>query len=952
MMGQMYRVLGPPEAGAAGRALRGQQGRLLAVLLLEQGRVVAVSDLVEFVLGKPAPADAAARVQVLVSRLRRHLRDEGLPGRLETVASGYRFECSPDLIDASVFQTVLATQTSGPEGRRQDALEHALELWRGEVADGLGLDAHPVAVRLTELRAAAREELLALQLEGPADAAVLAVAIERSRAWPIRERLVVSTARALYRAGRQNEALALLRDVATTLRDRSGLDPGPALEDLEVAILQHDPALLGSTGSRVGAGRPPATVDELVGRTEERAALRAAFDRARLVTLVGPGGAGKTRLAIEHARGHSDDCWFVDLTTIVAGTDIAYATARAFDLVPDADASIHSLIIDQLRRRRGLLILDNCEHVLSAASHFASQVLSASPTITILATSRERLGVPGEQLVGVSALTPEHQVQLFRNYATAAGCGVDANANDILQVTMSLDGLPLALGLAAARLRSMTLAELSAGLGVSIGYLHTRSPATARHDSLEAVIAWSYDLLTPEERSCLEQLSVFVGSFDRRAATAIVEPALNATDTDRLLSSLVEKSLVAAVPNGNTTRFRLLDTVRQFILRYAPDEELARRHANYFADRLLALPDRRQRSNDHARAVDADFANVRAAFRHAIRTDDLSLAGRIVNSLTTYAEYRPIPEVLDWAETLLDRLGSDDTSVASVQAHLVAGGIGNLMALWPASERHYRAVCNMEEQHPTGHLISALIGLASPLTFLGRPQQALEVAERAVREASASGSVLKRAIARCIWSYATLYAERPDLVDIDELAEEANLPISQITAVYALSAYTCQLLATRSPLAHEAYDRAVSAADAVGHLHMQCFHRSLQAFVSGDDPHAGALIGLRTALALYEQARLPAGPREVASECYAALAHYERWATIATLHGAVPPVSLFTEQARQAKRAAEDHLGAERYRDLAAVGRTLRHEEFARYLTTELDRLGTPPSSTPALVHQ
>ncbi|MGX2992918.1 BTAD domain-containing putative transcriptional regulator [Streptomyces sp. JNUCC 64] len=598
---------------------------LLADLLAHEGRVVSVDRLIDDLWGDAPPARAAAALQVRVSQLRRAL-EEAEPGARELVVSrapGYALEAGPDAVDARRFARLL-------DGGRP---AEALELWRGAAyADFADLPfLGPVVARLEEARLTAVEDLTERRLTAgePVDVAELVAG------HPLRERLRGSHMRALYRAGRQSEALASYTELRTLLDEELGLDPSPALAELYGRMLRQDPALDAAPAARP-AGNLPAPVSGLIGRDAAVAEVTGALAEHRLVTLTGSGGVGKTRLALEVARGLRDTCpdgvWLVELAALDrASGSLAEAVLAALD-VREGPGRARDQLVAALDGRSPLLLLDNCEHVVERAADLAADLLASVPGLRVLATSREPLGVAGEALWQVPPLTPpdgtdpeavgrSDAARLFldRVRASARGFVLDAsNAAAVAQLCRRLDGIPLALELAATRVRALGVEEVVARLDDRFRLLagvHRGVPP--RQQTLMAVIDWSWTLLGDEERLVLRRLAVHADGCALASAEAVcAEPGVDVLD---VVARLVDRSLVTVVDGPAGPRYRLLESVTAYCLRRLEDagetDRIRAAHLAHYAE-LAVTADTALRGPEQGRwltRLAADSAELRAA---------------------------------------------------------------------------------------------------------------------------------------------------------------------------------------------------------------------------------------------------------------------------------------------------------------------------------------------------
>ncbi|MBO3747584.1 winged helix-turn-helix domain-containing protein [Streptosporangiaceae bacterium NEAU-GS5] len=523
---------------------------LLAVLLAHEGRAVPAARLIDALWGERLPGDPAGTLSGKVTELRRAL-DRAEPGGRRLVVSpppGYRLRVDADAVDAGRFRALVARARGTADPRvRAGLLSGALALWRGpafaDVADEPF--ARAAALGLTEDRLAVLEDHAEVRLALGEHTALVAELAELLAAYPLRERLRAVQMQALYRSGRPSEALASFEELRGRLANELGLDPGPDLVALHRAVLARDPRL--DAAVQVSAVRPrtnlPASVSELIGRDEAVAAVRARLASDRLLTLTGPGGVGKTRLALEATRGLVDDAaefpdgvWLAELGALERGSagrpgDVVMAVLDIRDMPGAADR-----LVDVLRARRLLLVLDNCEHVVEQAAELAGRLLRGCPDVRVLATSREPLGLPGEAVWPVpplevpdpaaepdpAGLAEASAVRLFaaRAAAAAPGFALDAdNAPVVAMLCRRLDGLPLALELAATRVRALGVHELVARLDDRFRLLDVgRRDVPARQRTLTAVIDWSWDLLTDPERAVLRRLAAHADGSTLEAA--------------------------------------------------------------------------------------------------------------------------------------------------------------------------------------------------------------------------------------------------------------------------------------------------------------------------------------------------------------------------------------------------------------------------------------------------
>jgi predicted ATPase/DNA-binding SARP family transcriptional activator len=587
-----FRVLGPLEVlGANGPVGIGgaRQRALLAVLLVHANSVVSADRLADVLWGDAPPEDEAAALRTCASRLRGAL-DTGEPtgqaSALVTQAPGYVLRLDPDQMDASRFEGLVAEglqlAADGALATATATLDAALGLWRGRAFAEFADDdfARTEALRLEELRRLAIDERVEANLGLGRHTEVVGELEGNVRADPLRERRRAQLMLALYRCGREAEALRTYQELRRYLADELGIEPSKDLARLEEAILLQKAELdweppepaSGTTTEPLerGAGPKgnlPVSLDRFVGRRCDLDAIGGLLGERRLVTLTGPGGSGKTRLALEVARSLGAECadgvWLVDIAAIDDEHLIAEAMMGALGL-RGTDASARDVLRSHLARREALLVVDNCEHVLGGAATLVAELLAACPGVRVLATSREPLRLPGEAEYLVEGLVRDEAAELLAECVPRRDQIDDADA--VERICVALEGIPLAIELAAARLRVLTVAELADRLDDQLAAL-TRGTHTAppRQRTLRATLDWSYDLLDDDERVVFRRVAIFAGGFDPEAAEAVVaDDRIPRPRILNLLERLVERSLLTKVPGGPGARLRLLEPVRQY----------------------------------------------------------------------------------------------------------------------------------------------------------------------------------------------------------------------------------------------------------------------------------------------------------------------------------------------------------------------------------------------------
>ncbi|WP_228640980.1 BTAD domain-containing putative transcriptional regulator [Microtetraspora sp. AC03309] len=633
---------------------------LFAALALEPGRIVTRARLVDWIWGPRPPADEVNALQALVSRLRRVLPD----GVIEADSGGYRLAVAPDAVDVCRFEHLVGQARTAEPAARADQLRSALALWRGTAMADIALegsDAFDAAVtRLDELHVAALGDRVDADIRLGRGSELVSELTELVATYPLREGFVAALMRALAEAGRGTEALTVYQRTRERIAEELGADPSAELSALHTALLR------GELGERAENRRTNlrAELTSFVGTADDIAAVADMAIKHRLVTLTGPGGSGKTRLATETARTMlaelPDGAWLVELASVRAGGDLAQAALTAIGLrdqplLGDArGGEPMDRLIAAVRERAILLILDNCEHVIEAAAAFADRLLGECRRLRILATSREPLGITGEVLWQVEPLAlpakgadpsevgSSPAVRLLRDRADLVRKDIGSDAPTLAamaRICRALDGIPLAIELAAARLRTMTVDQLAHRLDDRFRLLTSGSrTALSRHKTLRAVVDWSWDLLTEAERGVLRRLSVFSGGASLEAAERVCgDEAFAGEQVFDVLTALIEKSLLLADGEG-TPRYRMLDTIREYAahrLAEAGETEPARRaHLAYFTE-LAETADphlRRAEQLEWLVTLDTEHDNISTALRGAIAEGWAHEAMRLVGA--------------------------------------------------------------------------------------------------------------------------------------------------------------------------------------------------------------------------------------------------------------------------------------------------------------------------------
>ena len=641
-----YRILGALEVTRDGETLAvsaPKERLLLLSLLLRPNAVVAVDELVAALWGARAPSSAPKLVQLYVSNLRKLLG----AASITTSAPGYRLDLDADALDTHRFSRLLAegrdARGSGRDRLAAMLFERALSLWRGPaLVDALYADfAADGARRLEELKLTCLEELMGARLALGEHDRVLTELAGLGAEHLLREELRMQLAVALYRAGRQAEALDVLRETRRALRDELGLEAGEVLRSLERAILQQDPTLAAPPQGASPSLRLPAVTTSLIGRQRELDDLRTQVLRpdVRLLSLVGAGGTGKTRVALALAADchglFADGIAFVELAPLSAPELVMPTIAQALGVAESQDETLELAIAHWVADRELLLILDNFEHVVTASKPLL-QLLAAAPQLTVVVTSRRVLHASGEHVFPIHPLGADDAVSLFLERARAADASLVPTPDvrdDIRAICERLDGLPLAIELAAARLRLLSSHQLLERLGERLTLL-TSGPRDlpARQQTLRDTLEWSATLLSPDERRDLAGLSVFAGGCSLEAAEAVV-----GTDLDRL-GNLVDHSLLQRDPSAREPRFRMLETVREYGLELLGDRrpELERAHAACFADLAESAELVGPEQPRWLTKLDEEQDNLRVAIDRAASSGDVDLELRLTGALWRY----------------------------------------------------------------------------------------------------------------------------------------------------------------------------------------------------------------------------------------------------------------------------------------------------------------------------
>ncbi len=848
-----FRVLGGIEVVRRGQPvpMGGPKPRLaLALLAAHRGSVVSTDRLCDELWGASLPADPPGVLQSHLSRLRRILRPDA---EILARPPGYVLEIPDDAIDAGRFE-LLCPRASACSDRmaKVEMLESALSFWRGSAFEEFAEHdwARFEAMRLDELHIVAQEDLFEARLAlgdhvplvGDLDALVAR--------HPLRERLWQQLIVALYRSGRSPEALRRAEAFRALMQEELGLDPSPVLRELEGRVLNEDPTLLQPPVAprRSVMRQVPAESTRLVGRADELELLTARLLIDRLVTLTGPGGVGKTRIAMRLAgdlwNEFDGEVFVAELAPVSDPGSTVGAIATAVDVQQRQHLSIEDTLVEYLRARRALLVLDNCEHLRGTIASLSERLLNWCPYVTILATSREVLGLPGEQVWPVRPLaTPEEgsgpaiaaeapAARLFVERAIAARPGFSLgpdNVGDVVEIVRHLDGLPLAIELAAARIRAMSAATLAEGLSKGFDLLSgAQASMIPRHRTVQDLVKWSHDLLAPNEQQLFARLCVFAGSFGLDAVEAVcADRDLDRSGVSLLLANLVDKSMVQLI-DEDLPRYRLLETLRDYgrdSLGEGERELVRSRHAAWYlkvaerCGRFLAGPD----EASAVKMLDRDFDNLRAAHLWSVERSDPDTALRLVAALREYSFRCMHAEITIWADVAiaLPEASTHDRFPVAVgvaaYGRFVRGDLENAIEL---GERAIAAA----DQLATDSSGLAERALANAWFYRGDTERGVEWMDRMIVSARMGSSAR---LAHALYMRSVAFTSVGDNVSGSEFATACLAAAADSRSPTALAqAHYAQGLALKSTSPVEAsavFQRAADLARDAGNRWIQAF---------------------------------------------------------------------------------------------------------------------------------
>jgi predicted ATPase/DNA-binding SARP family transcriptional activator/Tfp pilus assembly protein PilF len=884
-MAAQFRILGAVEVlvdGTPAALGAPKQRAVLAMLLVNRRRVVSADALVDGLWGESPPASAVQSLQVYIHGLRRAVGAE----RIETAGRGYRAAVSEDELDLDRFERGLERGRAALEaGRAEDAtdeLRQAMALWRGSALADLPEESRRAAEadRLDELRLTALELRYDAELASGRHDAVVAELEALTAEHPYHERFLEQRVLALYRCGRQADALEVYREARRTLSEDLGLEPSRALQELERAVLRQDPSLAAPPAPTRSTRPLPTPPTPLVGRRLELAAVAALFrdEGVRLVTLTGPGGTGKTRLGLAVAEALEpelrDGALFVSLAPVSSPELLVPTIADALE-VREGGRSLAEGVGEHLRERRILLVLDNFEQLLPAAP-FVADLLAAAPRLLVLATSRAPLRLAAEHEYPVppfdtpaadlpfEALVKTDALRLFAARARAVDPAFeldDASAPEVARVCNRLDGLPLAIELAAARSKLLAPGEILERLERE-PHLPGTGPrdAPARQRTLTATIGWSYDLLGEDERLAFDRLGVFAGGCTLEAAEQVCDTSL---DT---LATLVDNNLL----RRRDSRFLMLETVRHFAaerLQEAGDAGVRRRHAEWLTELAETMVERTLAGEDAKEWLDRiqpEHDNIRAALAWSLE-EDPELTLRLASSLRLFWEVRGhFSEGFRWLEEALPRAAGAAPEVR-MRALSASGTIAFRLGKVEVSEERW------EEALEIARELGDDLWIARLLSDLGTAAAAREEWEPATVLLEESADLFRELdvpprLATVLGNLGHIAGQQGDYARAIEVTEEALALESRHKPNAAISTYNLgshNLRAGNLEQAREWLERAVAITQELGFKEVMAY--ALAAFVrlcllEGDAARAAYLAGI--ADRLLADAGLQLQPRE------------------------------------------------------------------------------------------
>ncbi len=979
----VVQVLGAVEVTRDGKPLSigGPQAKLLLSVLVAQRNVrLSVDRLVEALWRDDPPATARATVQSQISRLRGVLAPDF---RITNESGGYRLEIESGELDADVFDRLVAGPRSTDANERVAVLGAALELWHGAAYDDVAHrdEVRSEAVRLNELRLVATDEWAEAKMATGNPAAMIGELEALVGLHPLRESYWRLLILALYRTGRQAEALRRSSELRSMLRREVGLEPSSVMRDLEAQILASDPDLMDASSSPGSATARRKTVGlfeatSFVGRDPDLAALARVVHVHALVTVTGPGGVGKTRLALRLAAQISDQ--FADGLAVVEfaalrdPAGVAQVVAQALDIQQRQHRTIEATIEEFLAPTQSLLLLDNCEHVTDVLAPLVDRLRSTCPRLTILATSRQPLGLAGEYIealapLSVPAIGSERAddvgrsaaVELFLNRASAAAPGfelTDDNAESVANICRRLEGLPLALELAAARMRTMGVDALAARLEQRTEMFgQTQRGADGRERSIYDLVKWSYDLLSPDEQQVFQQLAVFAGGFELAAAESVCTNDEGPASVVGQISSLVDKSMIALVDSA-TSRYRLLEPLREFGLDHLRAsgvlEATETQHLQWFRN----LADRSEAGLDSADeaawsvALERDFANFRAAHRTAIERGDATNALGLVASLREFAFRRINYEITSWADASVELPEACDSP--DLPTALAVSAYGRFVRgdMQTAIELAHRALDVHGASEPSASGLPERV-LGNAHFYLEQTDEAFRWMERMQQSARRAGN--NGRIAHALYMESVARTSVGDEIRGAVLAGEANAAAAAAGSPTALAqadyASGLALETTHRVEALDLLQRSAVGAAAAGNRWIEAFALTeVHSLRDKHGEHITALTGFAEVVDIWYRGGDWANQWLSVRRVQRILVELEAFQAAAVLHGALtavgaaqamPSAPLEVEHVSAGMTRARAQLGPTDFAEAVRRGATLRDWEIVAFVSARIAEL-------------
>lgn len=995
-----FRVLGPVELAADGRRVvlsSERQRAVLAALLAHPGETLSADRLVAVVWGDRPPASAHQSLHSHISRLRRVLATAagGDPGTIVTDARGYRLVLGAHDVDATRFEMLLTqarSQRDRDPGQAVALLDEALGLWRGPAFGDLAArDIDMVrseATRLEQLRAAAIADRVDAVLALGGHAQVIGELEATVTGDPLAERPHGQLMLALYRSGRQADALATYRAFRRRLGEETGLDPSPGLQQLHERMLRQDPDLAVTDQSRdAPAGEPPgagsgavtppaaggtAMHGELVGRDDDTVAIESLLGTARLVTLTGPPGVGKTRLAGEVAdragERFPDGVGVCSLAAVPDPASLPAAIVGALGIQHKGERSAEQILLAALGTRRFLLVLDNCEHLREPVAALVDQIRRHCARVVVLATSREYLHLADEQVWEVAPLpVPPAGASPAEVAGAAAGelfCAraralsqrftlTGENAPAVAEICRRLDGIPLAIELAAARIRAFAPSDLAARLEHRFRLL-TAGPtgAAGRHRTLQQAVDWSYELLSEAEARLFDRLSVFASSFSLAAAERVcVDDDLAGPDIAGVLAELVDKSMVATAPAGGAVRYQLLDTMRLYGARRLADsgatQRYRRAHAVYYVDLAEELAPAVRGADERAAlaTIDAEFDNLRLAHTWLVDAGEVDPALRLTAALHDYAHYRLRDEVVTWTRRALELPGARERPAFAAALATAARGALHRGEIDRARGNANTALAHAEPDSLP--VLWALHVLTEAGLYQGRLTEALALADQRAELATRTGQHYYRAVAGVSRVLAHLYggSQADALAYVDDAREAAEACGNLTALAWVRYAHGEALMDVEPQRAAELLEQAIDTATLINsQLARGVAMVSLASLIGRGGDTRRALELFRDAVTHWRGIGDHTHQVTTLRNLVELLAHVGADEAAAVLHGAVvtgatPSFGAEADRVDTAWRRVVDRLGAERADGAAERGRRMTPGHLVDEALTHLHAL-------------